>query len=314
MPPSWASLPEDPVLYTRADPNAKLPEVLSLDALSRSACSHHFYDNGSVKIEKECTVYTLTGRHHCRIEVQNCPACPRARKCMIGPDPRNIGIFNFNNSVLFTHELLDEYTNRYTGSETPFAAFIQAMGRIYVGRHEIFIGEDLFRAVWFAFATIQEMRDDMVCPDCGDAPENLIWDGVTLAFGKRHLRDTLRPPTYRHPGAPQRCQVRNPKQQWIPDPPNKGVSARAEMAKWVRKWADRKVAERDEQEGSSDETDRSMPTELQTESSRRESELLSVVKGLLTAEAPAVAGVLYAVYGANAEQRDWRQPAVSSAI
>ncbi|ESK82259.1 hypothetical protein Moror_15500 [Moniliophthora roreri MCA 2997] len=290
MPPSWASLPEDPVLYTRADPNAKVPEVLSLDALSRSACGRHFYDNESSKMEKECTVYTLTGRHHCRIEVQSCPACPRARKCLIGPDPCNVRIFNFNNSILFTHELMDEYTNRYTRSETPFAAFIQAMGRIYVGWHETFIGEDLFRATWFAFATIQDMRDDMLCPDCGDAPENLIWNGVTLLFGRCHLRDMLRPPTYRYPGTLQHFRGRYPKQQWIPDPPNK----------------DRKVTEQADHEGSSDDTDTPMSTRLQTDSSRCKSELLAVVKELLTAEAPAVAGVLYAVYGANAKQRDWR--------
>ena len=38
----------------------------------------------------------------------------------------------------------------------------------------------------------------MICPKCGPAPDDVIFDGVTLAFGKKHLLPTLRPPTVKH--------------------------------------------------------------------------------------------------------------------
>ncbi|KAL0068071.1 hypothetical protein AAF712_004975 [Marasmius tenuissimus] len=36
----------------------------------------------------------------------------------------------------------------------------------------------------------------MVCPKCMDEPDCVIFDGVTLAFRKKHLQDSLRPPTF----------------------------------------------------------------------------------------------------------------------
>ncbi|KAF6763284.1 hypothetical protein DFP72DRAFT_801056 [Ephemerocybe angulata] len=58
----------------------------------------------------------------------------------------------------------------------------------------------------------------MACTTCGPAPETVIWDGITLSFGKRHLTDSLRPPTTTH----DESQVRNmikyrPQQQLLPD-------------------------------------------------------------------------------------------------
>uniref|UniRef100_A0A0W0FFT9 HMG domain-containing protein n=1 Tax=Moniliophthora roreri TaxID=221103 RepID=A0A0W0FFT9_MONRR len=209
MPPSWASLPEDPVLYTRADPNAKVPEVLSLDALSRSACGRHFYDNESSKMEKECTVYTLTGRHHCRIEVQSCPACPRARKCLIAEMHQKTSF------GMGLHCCLEDVT------------------------YEICLD-------------LQLIDIQVPCSTFGVATQS------SNGFLTLQIK------------------------------------------------ADRKVTEQADHEGSSDDTDTPTSTRLQTDFSRCKSELLAVVKELLTAEAPAVAGVLYAVYGANAEQRDWR--------
>jgi hypothetical protein len=34
-----------------------------------------------------------------------------------------------------------------------------------------------------------------MCPQCGPSPKDVIWDGVTLAFSKQHLLESLRPPT-----------------------------------------------------------------------------------------------------------------------
>jgi hypothetical protein len=53
----------------------------------------------------------------------------------------------------------------------------------------------MFRAVWFSYARLQQLNGDMECPECGPTPETVIWDGVTLAFSRKHLLSSLRPPT-----------------------------------------------------------------------------------------------------------------------
>jgi hypothetical protein len=53
----------------------------------------------------------------------------------------------------------------------------------------------MFRAVWFSYAQLQQLDGDMKCPECGPTPETVIWDGVTLAFSRKHLLSSLRPPT-----------------------------------------------------------------------------------------------------------------------
>ena len=35
----------------------------------------------------------------------------------------------------------------------------------------------------------------MMCPTCKELPETVIWDGVTLAFNKKNLQESLHPPT-----------------------------------------------------------------------------------------------------------------------
>ncbi|KAK7059100.1 hypothetical protein VNI00_001725 [Paramarasmius palmivorus] len=310
MPPVWATLPEDPKLYPRPDPKEEPPSTLPLDALSRSACTRHFHEQGDPTFIKECTVYTLTGRKQCMIELQACPGCPASRKCFIGADPRNLGYFNYNNSIVFSHELLDEYTSRFTSSETPFTSFVQTMARVYQNRSTTFIGEDLFRAAWFAFASLQELSGDMSCPQCGETPETVIWDGVTLAFGKRHLRDTLQPPTYIPANALTRTRVRCRKLQWLPHPgKDKGASsARVLLAKWIRKWGNGAGGKDGSDKGDSsgnESTATAVPLGPSTDE-RRQTELLLVAKALLEEGASALATLLFTIYGRDAERRDWR--------
>ncbi|KAK7018712.1 hypothetical protein VNI00_018305 [Paramarasmius palmivorus] len=241
LPPAWASLPEDPKLYPRPSPIDLPPLVIPLESTSRSACGKHFYNPLLSVTQKECTIYTLTGQRRHTICVQNCPTCPSVQRCFIGPDARTFGVFNLNNSVLFTHELLDDYTNRYTGSETPFAAFVVSMARIYAGRADKFVGEDLFRAAWFAFASLQDMGGDMSCPRCGEAPDTVIFDGVTTGFAKRHLRETMSPPTVIPPDPLVRQRTRHPGLQWIPGSNSKGPCTRDRFANWIKKWGDKGV-------------------------------------------------------------------------
>ncbi|KAK7023612.1 hypothetical protein VNI00_016651, partial [Paramarasmius palmivorus] len=120
-----------------------------------------------------------------------------------------------------------------------------------------FIGEDLFRSAWFAYASLQLLENDMWCPECGTYPETVIWDGVTLAFGKRHLRDSLRPPTVSPEEAPHRARTRVPEQQWIVVPGEGRSSLRGKLLKWLKKWGRKRTdADRESDASSSDnETD-----------------------------------------------------------
>ncbi|CAK5271714.1 unnamed protein product [Mycena citricolor] len=113
------------------------------------------------------------------------------------PDCREFGIFNYNNQRLFTHEVLDEYTSAYTSSEMPFSAWVSVISRRYSLNEspDPFPSADTFRSAWFLYVSLQHLDDSMTCPRCGPSPETTIWDGVTLAFNKKHLLPTLEPPT-----------------------------------------------------------------------------------------------------------------------
>jgi hypothetical protein len=96
--------------------------------------------------------------------------------------------------------VLDDYTNAYTSSETPFTAWVTAMSRRYIaeGSSVPFMSEGMFRTIWFAYVNLQQFEGDMKCPRCGPTPEVTIWDGVTLGFHEKHLLPTLQPPTKTH--------------------------------------------------------------------------------------------------------------------
>jgi hypothetical protein len=121
-----------------------------------------------------------------------------------------MGLFNFNNEVLFSHDLLDEYTSTFTSSETPFAAWVLTLSRRYDTHQSAvpFVSEKMFRNIWFAYIRLQRLDTDLNCPECGPDPQDTIWDGVTLAFSQKHLSPSLRPPTAIHEHSPQRQKVR----------------------------------------------------------------------------------------------------------
>lgn len=221
LPPHWAMLPTDEVLYARPKPfRDSVPERFPLDECSTCDCADTRtpYDPHTPTEDIACKVYTKTGVHESVVEVQRCPTCPPQRNRKIGPDPRHLGIFNYNNTTLVTHELLDHYTNNFSSSETPFVAFCKMMSREYAVDDSKFIETSLFRAIWFAYVGLQRLIGDMSCDECGPAPETVIVDGVTLAFGRKHLQDELRPPTMLSEDSTIRENCRyQPHQQFILD-------------------------------------------------------------------------------------------------
>jgi hypothetical protein len=204
LPPAWAALPSDQNLYPRPAPVRTTPSQLRLDSTLSCPCTtgQTFHDARSSHVERTCTIYSLTEPFKARIQVQKCQACPPARHWFIGPNLRESGIFNYNNSLLFTHELLDEYTCSFTTSETPFVAWASVVSRCYaLGGHD-FVSDAMLRSAWFAYVQIQQFDNDLFCTRCGPSPEDVIWDGVTLAFGRKHVLETLKPPTATEDSSP----------------------------------------------------------------------------------------------------------------
>lgn len=195
--PIWASLPTDPAPYPRSPPIRSSPIKISLDEHSRCTCGSHSIPHIPTTWSP-CKVYTLSEVFNCQIETQVCPnGCSRGGYRFIGPDCSRIGLFNYNNRILFAHDLLNDYTLCYTTSETPFTAWVTVTQTRYIQYclEAMFVSEEVFRAAWFTFASLQCFGDEMQCPGCGPEPSAVIFDGVSIAFGKKHLTQTLKPPT-----------------------------------------------------------------------------------------------------------------------
>ncbi|KAJ7755079.1 hypothetical protein DFH07DRAFT_868554 [Mycena maculata] len=144
-------------------------------------------------LERPATIYGLVEAYPTTIKIQTCICKHR----FIGPDCASLGIFNYNNKVLFTHEILDER---------------------YILRGGTFCSADNFRSAWFAYAQLLSLEGDMICPKCGPSPENTIWDGVTLAFNRKHLLPSLEPPTIsQSTSISQDTTWYIPNQQLLPD-------------------------------------------------------------------------------------------------
>ncbi|KAJ7360713.1 hypothetical protein DFH08DRAFT_800158 [Mycena albidolilacea] len=157
---------------------------------------------------------TMGGCQHpiVHLELLLMPTHAQLTRQYIGPDRRDLGIFNYNNRKLFMHNLLNEYTSAYTSSETPFSAWVTVLNwryELHSGRSEHpFVTAEVFRAVWFSFVGLQYLDGSMMCPQCGPSPENTIWDGVTLAFNRKHLLPSLEPPTVSQPDSTERSTTR----------------------------------------------------------------------------------------------------------
>ncbi|KAL0058334.1 hypothetical protein AAF712_015002 [Marasmius tenuissimus] len=251
-PPLWAELPWDLIHYARPPPGYNPPQRLSLNEISRTLCGSMVTTIDCEKIINTCTVYTMTGALTREIELVQCPTCPSRKRCFAGPDPRELGLFNYDNTSIFTHELLDEYTSRFTSCETPFVAFVETIARLYDGRGSVFVKEDLFRSVWFAYVSIQDYSQDMRCKKCGEEPECLIWDGVSLGFGRKHIQDSLRPPTHTDSSSPPHNRTYPQKPQAIPQDSKHPI--RSLIRRWVA--GTRKTRKDEHSDGSGDEMDR----------------------------------------------------------
>ncbi|KAJ2921312.1 hypothetical protein H1R20_g15781, partial [Candolleomyces eurysporus] len=221
LPPLFISLKTDPVLYARPKPFRDPPSsVLGIGTQASCPClgGRTFVNPQMPTVIHTCRIFTLYASHSAEIELQSCPKCPRARRRFIGPDLREQGLFNYNNKLLISHELLDEYTMAYVTSETPFVAWVTVVQHRYSLSGATFMDDGTFRSVWFAYAELVALENDMTCSLCGPYPETVIWDGVTLSFGKDHLTSAIKSPIEESSESIVRGKVKaHPKQQLLLD-------------------------------------------------------------------------------------------------
>jgi CxC4 like cysteine cluster associated with KDZ transposases len=198
-------------------------------------------------------MYTTQEAFVVDIELQVCPRCPAASRKFIGPDPRNIGLFNYNNRRLFTHELFTEYISAFTSSETPIDPWVEHITRRYqeTAHQEMdsipFIGGELFRVAWFSFVRLMTLQPEhpnfKACPLCKEMPTNVIWDGVSIAFGRKQVNDNLRPPTSIDCNPVRRPSRPCPNKEWLGD-----GARRKQLREWLGSGLDSKVPAGDKNE------------------------------------------------------------------
>ncbi|KIK55191.1 hypothetical protein GYMLUDRAFT_248796 [Collybiopsis luxurians FD-317 M1] len=111
----------------------------------------------------------------------------------------------------------------------PFKPWVQTITRRYeeLPQGIPFVGGGLFRSVWFTYVHLIQFEGNKTCPSCGDYPENVIWDGVSISFGRKHINNELRPPTLVQDKAPERQSRPCPRLEWLWD---------SNMQKKLRDW------------------------------------------------------------------------------
>lgn len=221
--PRWAVIKADllaEIVDTETPPATPTSvSVIKLDSAASCGCSlpRTPFDPFQCSKEVACVVYSLSTAWEGMIEVQNCSSCKRR---FIGPDGRQLGLFNWNNRILVTESLLDDYTSSFLASETPFVAFASVIARRYESHRSAipFLSEKTFREIWFGYIALIDLEKPVACLKCGPEPENSIWDGVTLSFSKAHVRDSLEPPTVLTSQSSRRQNVSYiPRQQCLPN-------------------------------------------------------------------------------------------------
>ncbi|KAI0370901.1 hypothetical protein BV20DRAFT_965977 [Pilatotrama ljubarskyi] len=222
--PRWCSLPHEDTQSIRP-PESTLS--FPLDALSRCSCGTTLQSIGA-SLPPTTTIravlYGYTSRSDVQLEVLACPACNHHRR-LIGPDLGSVGIFNWSNTILFTHELLNAYTNAFTASETPFSAFCVMIRRQYEDHTSSmqFCSDETFVCAWFAFVQLQDLGNTMTCPTCGPSPAVVIADGVSLATHSSKLTPHIRPPTYTDTSSERVETISSYKARALPAIPQKDV-------------------------------------------------------------------------------------------
>jgi hypothetical protein len=168
-------------------------EPFRLDCTARCSCGNVDRCDQPISVQN-VNIYTRNGVIVKRIEVSYCIRCPKKRG-FLGPDLSEFGIFNWDNSIAFSHDILNDYTSQFTLSETPFRAFCENLVRKRF--YNSFVHPRTFQNAWFAFISLQKLSTarPFSCTACGESPELVIADGVSLSFRADRIKPELNPPT-----------------------------------------------------------------------------------------------------------------------
>ena len=195
-PPRWCRLSSDALDYPSPPRYDSLPSHLPLDLLSRCSCGQLKPPEITIGIQQQYTIFGLRTAVKSVIEVAKCSSCSHPRR-QFGPDCGTVGIFNWNNTFGFTHELLNEYTSLFTCTQTPFSSFVTSRHRAYIESYSpaAFCSTETFTRVWFAFTRLQALESGKECPICGKHPEIVVADGVSIAYSSSKFANGLLPPS-----------------------------------------------------------------------------------------------------------------------
>lgn len=195
-PPRWCRLPSDSLEYPSPPRYDSLPSFLPLDPLSRCSCGLLKPCGITTGVRRRYTIFGLRSAAQSTIEVADCSSCSHSRR-QFGPDCGTVGVFNWNNTFGFTHELLNEYTSLFTCTQTPFSSFVTSRHRAYIESSSpaAFCSTETFTRVWFAFTRLQALESWKECPICGKHPELVIADGVSIAYSSSKFAIGLLPPS-----------------------------------------------------------------------------------------------------------------------
>jgi CxC4 like cysteine cluster associated with KDZ transposases len=196
-PPEWCRLPSDrddiPRISFQAGRNLPKEQRFILDSSSRCSCGA---TASSIDVHDSLlTIYTSLTAIVMTVETSYCPSC-RNTKGRAGPDLGEYGVFNWNNRIAFSHELMNSYTSQFTTSETPMYAFHQTVMNAYLNERSPtqMCSLRTFLLAYFAFARLQLIESKMECLQCGLSPKVVIADGISVSFPK-HRVENLQPPT-----------------------------------------------------------------------------------------------------------------------
>ena len=169
---------------------------------------------------EEFVVFGLQHAYICTIQLQQCITCKHKHR-YYGPDLGDVGIFNWNNSFGFTHELLNQYTNTFTTADNPFNAFVLATCHLYLSADSPIplCSTETFTCVWFAFTDLQQLESGMKCSICGPHPDIVIADGVSIGYSMTKRTFGLHPPSLISKDSPTVSGVNiKPSRMAIPNP------------------------------------------------------------------------------------------------
>lgn len=99
-----------------------LPPVLQLDEHSRCSCGRLAQPDDEIQIAP-CVIYATEGVFRRQIERKRCPCRTTGDVFSAGPDLGALSLFNWNNKVIFTHEIMNGFACGNHTSKMTVAAY-----------------------------------------------------------------------------------------------------------------------------------------------------------------------------------------------